>query len=117
MLIIDKGNFLVIPVYHKEWKKIIQIKGYRFNPEIHEHLSQDPITEKPRPITITSEDIQRLDEQIKENNVVEVKPLEQEVKEVIPTLKVEIEAVAPVKKRGMPKGGWPKKEVKKVSKK
>lgn len=38
MLIVDKGDYLVIPVYSKEQKKIIEIKNTRFNPIYHEML-------------------------------------------------------------------------------
>lgn len=102
MVIIDKGNFLAIPVFHKQLRKIIQIKNNRFNPEIHEML-EDSLGTPGR--------IQHLHEQ-KPVEVVSESPVimvaSEEASEVVTPETVVMEKEKP-KKRGMPKGGWPKK--------
>lgn len=46
MLIVEKKDFLVIPVKHKQTGEKILIKNFRFNPEIHEMIESGWSIEK-----------------------------------------------------------------------
>ena len=117
MFVIQEPTHIAIPVFHKELKRIVSIKNTRFNPEIHEFLEDrenlelkqvhnlhrnqkivlDDDTLEAAGLSVTSES----SEETEEVQVVEQKEASEAA-----------ENVPKKKKRGMPKGGWPKKDKK-----
>lgn len=107
MLIVEKKDFLIIPVIKKETGEKILIKNFRFNPDIHELIEANWNFEKVKnmhkeiTVIINSEDlIDKTETEAIEAKVVE-EPVEEEVKTEEATADVPVEE-AP-KRRGRPK--------------
>lgn len=95
MIIIDDKKFIIIKVISKQTQLPILIKSNRFNPEIHttiDAMINDAMEDENLVITTSDPGL--------DTSVLETASI---------TPVVQISDAPIEKRRGMPKGGWPKK--------